>query len=211
MTPRPRADGHPEDPVDALATALDTAAATEPGPDRVVAALSLVVGLRAHLDELERRLIGSAREQQVTWAQLSLALGLTSRQAAEQRWLRLSATTTRDPAETRTVRQRQRLVDKQEPAVAALRRAATAAHRWLATDQTWDSRHPRAALARRSLALAVASAEPGALHHLAQRALDDLDEMAAAGVARATHVVVRDLRRAVTRRTAGPSPADANT
>nr|MDT0656672.1 hypothetical protein [Micromonospora sp. DSM 115978] len=71
-----------------LLTALDAT-----GPDVVdhLDPLRLVPLLRVHLDEVERRLIEDARDRGASWARVAAALGLATRQAAEQRWLRLCA------------------------------------------------------------------------------------------------------------------------
>lgn len=55
----------------------------------VVAALTALHELREHLAAWEPRLIEAARARGVSWARLAPALGVTSRQAAERRYLRL--------------------------------------------------------------------------------------------------------------------------
>jgi len=70
------------------------AARAEQGADDLTAAhlLSALVLLRHLREELtgwEPRLIAAARQRGVSWAQLAPALGVTSRQAAERRYLRL--------------------------------------------------------------------------------------------------------------------------
>jgi hypothetical protein len=52
-------------------------------------ALAALHELRAHLLAWEPQLIEAAREQGVSWARLAPVLGVTSRQAAERRYLRL--------------------------------------------------------------------------------------------------------------------------
>lgn len=144
-----------------------------------LAALRLLGGLRSHLDEMERLLIEELREQRVSWASIAAALGLASRQAAEQRWLRLSGEATRDPARTRVIRARQRSVDEAFGVeITALRTATRAALRQLAADPTWDGRHPVAGLARRTLELAGAAAPP-AMFALVQEVVRDLERMPA--------------------------------
>lgn len=59
--------------------------------DEVVAALARVRGLREALDRTEHELLTLARRREVSWARAATALGLRSRQAAEQRAARLSA------------------------------------------------------------------------------------------------------------------------
>lgn len=58
-------------------------------PADVVAALTVLRRLREELADWEPELITAAREQKVSWAALAPALGVTSRQAAERRYLRL--------------------------------------------------------------------------------------------------------------------------
>ncbi|RJQ85487.1 HSP18 transcriptional regulator [Amycolatopsis panacis] len=55
----------------------------------LVAALTLLRELREELADWEPELITAARQQKVSWAALAPALGVTSRQAAERRYLRL--------------------------------------------------------------------------------------------------------------------------
>ncbi|TVT04291.1 HSP18 transcriptional regulator [Amycolatopsis bartoniae] len=89
-------------PVAAEAVALvQTAVGSSTEPAELLAALTVLRGLRDELAEWEPRLIGAAREQGVSWARLAPALGVTSRQAAERRYLRL-----RPSAEHRTGEQR---------------------------------------------------------------------------------------------------------
>src|SRR5687768_1547459 len=57
--------------------------------DNLLDALVALRGLRAHLDAWEPALIEAARISGATWADLALALGVASRQAAERRYLRL--------------------------------------------------------------------------------------------------------------------------
>lgn len=65
---------------------------TAAGPDdeeATLAALAALHEIRAHLLAWEPQLIEAAREQGVSWARLAPVLGVTSRQAAERRYLRL--------------------------------------------------------------------------------------------------------------------------
>lgn len=118
-----------------------------------LAELAAIPGRRADLDARERWAIDAARSAGASWAEVAAALGLRSRQAAEQRRSRLG---------------RQRDVDS--PAVAELRGAALAAvDAILAAPAT-----PAADLARRTLAAAVAEASAGALIDLVRLALSDL-------------------------------------
>ncbi|QDY06699.1 hypothetical protein FJK98_05490 [Micromonospora sp. HM134] len=135
----------------------------------MVPELDELAGLRAarrRLDERELELIDRARHAGVTWAQLAGALGLSSRQAAEQRWQRLTAAR----------RARRRDLDLGWPArITALRAAVERLHRWIDADRRWDDRFPRATLVRRTVASAL-DAEPGSLYTLASHVADDLAE-----------------------------------
>ncbi|MFK3983623.1 hypothetical protein ACI2K4_24990 [Micromonospora sp. NPDC050397] len=158
--------------------AAAVAAASDSTPEQVLAALALLDGVRADLDRIERTLIESARDGRTSWARIATALGLTSRQAAEQRWLRLRGDSGRDPGRVRETRQRQQSVDiTYGTAIRRLRAAAEAANRHLDADPEWDTRHPRAELARTSIE-AASTAAPGALYALVVQALADLDAMA---------------------------------
>jgi len=67
----------------------DSHTAQSAGPAEVLAALAMLRRLREDIADWEPRLITAAREQGVSWAVLAPALGVTSRQAAERRYLRL--------------------------------------------------------------------------------------------------------------------------
>ena len=58
-------------------------------PAALVAALTVLRHLREELADWEPELITAARAQKVSWAALAPALGVTSRQAAERRYLRV--------------------------------------------------------------------------------------------------------------------------
>jgi hypothetical protein len=119
---------------------------------------------RARLDERELALIERVRHAGTTWAEIAAALGLASRQAAEQRYQRLRA-----GARAR----RQHADHAYPPEIAALRTALADLHRWIDTDRRWDGRFTRAALVRATVAPA-AHAAPGALYALAEHILVDL-------------------------------------
>jgi hypothetical protein len=128
-----------------------------PAPDSprtaALAELATIPGRRADLDARERWAIDAARAAGASWSEVAAALGLRSRQAAEQRRSRLG---------------RQRDIDS--PAIAELRRAALAAvDAILATPAP-----PATDLARRTLAVAVADASAGTLIDLVRLALGDL-------------------------------------
>ncbi|MEV4603941.1 HSP18 transcriptional regulator [Amycolatopsis sp. NPDC049253] len=64
--------------------------------EQLLAALSALHALRASLAEWEPELITAARVAGVSWAALAPSLGVTSRQAAERRYLRLQPSATGD-------------------------------------------------------------------------------------------------------------------
>ncbi|MEV4413284.1 hypothetical protein [Catellatospora sp. NPDC049609] len=134
--------------------------------DEVVGALELLRELRAAVDRAELDLLVAARGRRVSWGRVATALGLRSRQAAEQRAARLAEQVA--GADTGKC---QLCVDTS--AVAELRECARQAAAQLAADPSWDGAHPRAALARAGLAGAV-EAPPGALYALVEHALADL-------------------------------------
>jgi hypothetical protein len=63
-------------------------------PAALITALTALRQLRDELASWEPRLIATARQQGTSWASLAPALGVTSRQAAERRYLRLQPSTT---------------------------------------------------------------------------------------------------------------------
>jgi hypothetical protein len=143
----------------------------------VLAALGAIYALRRDLDATERGLIERAREDGVAWPRIAGALRLASRQAAEQRFLRLGAARGRDPVGARTSRRRQQSVDNTYGrAIRQLRATVRLARRQVGADPDWDGRHPRAALVRASLDEA-ADAPPGAMFALVEAALADLGAM----------------------------------
>ncbi|MBU2665629.1 hypothetical protein KOI35_19140 [Actinoplanes bogorensis] len=127
--------------------------------------LRAVPAARARLDAHELELIDRARRDGATWGEIADALGLGSRQAAEQRRLRLVAAVR--PAEPDSYG----LVQLQE--------AALELHRRVGADRRWDRRFTRAVLVRETLE-AVPAATGGALFALAQAVVADLDELAGA-------------------------------
>jgi hypothetical protein len=130
--------------------------------DETLAALADTAETRARLDASERRMVASARAGGATWAQVAAALGLQSRQAAEQRWQRLGGGAT------------PRLgVD-----VDRLRALMALLHNRLVRSTVDDA---AVRLARSTLDVA-ADAAPGALHDLAAHAVDDLRAAAADAV-----------------------------
>ncbi|MGW4804743.1 hypothetical protein [Kitasatospora sp. NPDC004272] len=109
--PAGRAPAPPAEPVSLLAAAAALAAideavrtAQEPGtptadrpdprPEPALAALTLLRELRAQLAGWEAGLVEDARAAGATWADLARPMGVASRQAAENRYLRLRRTGT---------------------------------------------------------------------------------------------------------------------
>jgi hypothetical protein len=100
-TAQQQLSGHPAAPtgtaVEALALVHTVlAASTAPTgpaaplePTHLLAALTVLRHLREELASWEPQLITAARQQGVSWVTLAPALGVTSRQAAERRYLRL--------------------------------------------------------------------------------------------------------------------------
>ncbi|WCN80232.1 hypothetical protein [Micromonospora sp. LH3U1] len=131
-----------------------------------LAQLADVRAARARLDERELELIDRARHEGATWAQIATALGLGSRQAAEQRRQRLV---------TARWSRRQHLDLDFAPRIAALRTAVADLGRWIAADRRWDKRFRRAALVRSTVQAAL-DAAPGSLYALALHLATDLAE-----------------------------------
>ena len=104
--PAPAA-GRPEvvrpDQAVALVTAAIEGGVALP-PERVLAALTAIQQLRTMLDEWEPRLIETGRAAGSSWTQLAGALGVSSRQAAERRYLRLRRPEESQPGTTRDER-----------------------------------------------------------------------------------------------------------
>jgi hypothetical protein len=101
------------------------------GRDDLLAALTVLRHLRAELVSWEPRLIGAARDQGASWASLAPALGVTSRQAAERRYLRLRPSPTGEPtAEARVQAERSKRAG--DRAVTAWARRNSSALRQLA-------------------------------------------------------------------------------
>jgi hypothetical protein len=143
-------------------------------PADLLAALAVVQELRADLDRIERRLIGAAREGGASWLDVATTLGLRSRQAAEQRWLRLGQAASRDAAAARKLRERQRIADAAAGAeVIDLRAAVWALFEHLATLSGGGETGAAVNLARNTL-LAALESTPGALFDLARLAVGDL-------------------------------------
>ncbi|RKF24158.1 hypothetical protein [Micromonospora globbae] len=142
---------------------------------------------RARLDERELDLIDRARHAGATWAQVASALGMASRQAAEQRRRRLVAAR----------RARRRDLDRGwSPEVVALRGVVADLQRWIDADRRWDGRFARAALVRDTVAVAH-DAEPGPLHTLARHVAADLAAAGTAGLPGPVRAVAARLEAAL--------------
>ncbi|MGK5684626.1 hypothetical protein [Actinoplanes sp. URMC 104] len=124
---------------------------------------------RARLDAEELELIDRARRDGATWGEIAEALGLGSRQAAEQRRLRLVTAVRKQPSAP----------DAYGEKIAHLREAALELHRRVGADRRWDRRFTRAVLVRETLA-AVPGAAGGALFALVEAVVADLDALAGA-------------------------------
>jgi len=141
--------------------------------------LRAIPAARARLDADELALIDNARRAGATWADIAAALGLASRQAAEQRRLRLAT----------AAAPRQQDLDE---AIAALRAAAVDLHRRVGADRRWDGRFVRAALVRETLDAAVA-APAGSLFSLVNDVVGDLGAVSAP-LPRPTRTAIERLR-----------------
>jgi hypothetical protein len=103
----------------------------------LLAALTALRELRDQLTDWEPALIGAARARGITWSEIAPALGLTSRQAAERRYLRLNPSSDDEPETTRE-RRVQAARDKRsgDRVVAGWARENAAALRQLAGEVT---------------------------------------------------------------------------
>lgn len=132
-----------------------------------LAHLAEIPAARARLEERELELIDRARQAGATWSQVAAALGLTSRQAAEQRRQRLVA----------AARARRHDLDlRYAHSIVTLRAAVDDLHRGIAADRRWTTRFRRAGLVRTTIATAL-DAPPSGLFALAVQAADDLTEV----------------------------------
>ena len=149
-----------------------------------LAQLAEIGAARARLDERELELIDRARQSGATWVQIAGALGLVSRQAAEQRRQRLTAA-------ARSRRHDQDL--RYAHSIVVLRSAVDDLHRGIAADRRWTGRFPRASLVRATVQTAL-DAPPGGLYALAAQADEDLAGAPLPGYIR---VAAAALRRAL--------------
>ncbi|WP_312034447.1 hypothetical protein [Actinoplanes sp. TBRC 11911] len=160
-----------------------------------LAELRAVPAARARLDAEELALIDRARREGATWADIADALGLTSRQAAEQRRLRL--------ATAASAGVRAELDRAYGQGIAGLRAAAAELHRRVGADRRWDRRFVRAALVRETLE-ASADAPGGSLFSLAAAVVGDLSPEVTAALPGPSRAAVGRLRAAL--EAAAPQP-----
>jgi hypothetical protein len=142
---------------------------------------------RTDLEQRELDLIDRARHSGATWSQIATALGLASRQAAEQRRQRLSSA-------VRSRLQEQDLAYAES--IVPVRTAVLELNRHLDADRVWDQRFVRAALARRTFA-AAAEAGPGALFALTAQALTDVASARPTGLSRPLRAAISATRSAL--------------
>jgi hypothetical protein len=155
---------------DALAAIDAVLHEQHPDPAPALQALAGLPDLRAHLDVLEAAAIDAARRSGAGWDDIAAALGLRSRQAAEQRRLRLASPST-GLSEARITRRRREETDHRAGTAAATLRLAV---RDLALRLDDAPVTPPIRLARDTLRLAR-DADPGPLVDLARQAVRDLE------------------------------------
>ncbi|WP_424863895.1 type III effector protein [Streptomyces sp. MMS24-I29] len=113
---------------DALHTAHHEAPApptgTGPGPEQALASLMLLRQVREQLAGWETGLIETARDAGASWADLAHPLGVTSRQAAERRYLRGRPGPAGTTGEQRVTATRQARATRRNTATWARRNAA---------------------------------------------------------------------------------------
>ena len=153
------------------------AALSSGDPDALRRALTHVATLHRELDDLERRTVDTARRAGLTWTEIAAGLNLGSRQAAEQRRLRLGGTgPTRDVARSRATRRDLRAADD-FAGVRVARLRATAGHVADTLAVAAPATHADLVrLAQQTLRTAT-GATPGALVDLATLAAADLSRI----------------------------------
>ncbi|MFF0292825.1 type III effector protein [Kitasatospora sp. NPDC004614] len=155
---------------DAVRTAQDPASRPpaspdgQEGPEQALAALMLLRELRTQLAGWEAGLVESAREAGATWADLARPMGVASRQAAENRYLRLKPAGGTPQAATgvervKAVRDR-RAADR---TVTAWARDNAAELRVLAARITMTALTPGAHSAQAALTAALGATDPADL------------------------------------------------
>ncbi|WP_354644757.1 hypothetical protein [Kitasatospora camelliae] len=139
----------------------------EAGPEQALAALVLLRELRAELAGWEAGLVENARAAGATWADLARPMGVASRQAAENRYLRLHpARATAPAAGTETGAERVKAVRDRRAAertVAAWARDNAADLRVLAARITTTGLAPDARPAQAALTAALGTTDPADL------------------------------------------------
>ncbi|MGX6603455.1 hypothetical protein ACWKSP_15130 [Micromonosporaceae bacterium Da 78-11] len=149
--------------------------------------LAELPGARARLDDQELTLIDRARHAGATWAQIATALGLASRQAAEQRRHRLAA----------SAQARRQSADRGFAApIAAVREAIVHLDAWIRSDRRWSTRFQRAELVRSTVTAAL-EATPGPLYALATHIVGDLGAVRPERLPLPVHAALRSLRTAL--------------
>ncbi|WP_051800064.1 hypothetical protein [Catenuloplanes japonicus] len=160
------------------------AALAAPAPGAALSALARLPELRAELDACEAALIEAARDGGTGWAAIATALGLSSRQAGEQRLARL----------------RRRVPGQQNVDVAGvLADTVSALAAAVAADPGWDGRSPRAALARQCLDIAAGLSRddpPGGLFSLVNDVLGDLGGLSRTSLPEPQRAAITRLERA---------------
>ncbi|MQS14834.1 hypothetical protein F7Q99_21865 [Streptomyces kaniharaensis] len=155
---------------DAVRTAQNPASqppiapAAQAGPEQALAALVLLRELRTELAGWEAGLVETAREAGATWADLARPMGVASRQAAENRYLRLKPASGTTQAGTgaervKAVRDR-RAADR---TVTAWARDNAAELRVLAAQITMTALAPGARPAQAALTAALGATDPADL------------------------------------------------
>ncbi len=147
---------------------LDRASHGRSLDERAIDVLAVIPSLRADLDDLERTLIDMARRDGASWARIATSLGLGSRQAAEQRRLRLTGDHHRI-----VDRSRQRKIDTFDAGIELLRAAVRDLIARLAVIPVDAVDEAVVDLAAATLRIA-AEASAGALYDLARLAEEDL-------------------------------------
>lgn len=87
---------HPRQPpsaADLIRFALWRADTSDESEEILLAALTLLAGARAEADQAEAALLFAARARDLSWPQISRAMGLRSPQAAQQRFGRVTGRT----------------------------------------------------------------------------------------------------------------------
>jgi hypothetical protein len=83
-------EAQPPAAVDLIQFAIWHGRNSRPSDDDLLAALALLPAARTEVDQLETALLFTARTQGFSWSRISLALGLRSPQAAQQRFGRVA-------------------------------------------------------------------------------------------------------------------------